>query len=124
MPVIKKKNILGLSAEQQQTVWDAIRHQPTMRVRIYVRDIFPLPLVGGFSAGARGVVVFLFGEDPGEVKEELSDADLNAIADANAPLPPGVTKDRRAPEGTKKELDHLMEAAAKGVLPEADRRES
>lgn len=61
-PLIKAKNLLHLDDASRTQVWDALRGLTDVRVKL--RDLMPVPLIGNFSVGVHGVLVALIGDDP------------------------------------------------------------
>ncbi len=54
--------IVHISPEDRAAAWNALR--PYKDVRVRVKDIFPVPLIGKWSAGLGGVLTRLVGPDP------------------------------------------------------------
>ncbi len=59
--------IVDISASDRAKAWDALRPYKDFRVR--VKDLFPVPLIGNWSAGLGGVLTKLVGPDPQSIQE-------------------------------------------------------
>lgn len=63
---IKLKNFLRLSEAKRTRLWDMIRDEPQLQIRVFIADVFPgVPSFIRFSVGAKGLAIFLIGDDPG-----------------------------------------------------------
>ncbi len=54
--------LVHISEADKRQVWNALRKYKDVRVR--VKDIIPVPLIGNWSAGLGGVLTRLVGADP------------------------------------------------------------
>lgn len=61
-PLIKATNLFHLGDEKRLQVWEIIRGGTDVRVKL--RDVVPVPIIGGWSVSLHGIVVALFGDDP------------------------------------------------------------
>lgn len=63
MAAIKAKNVLKVGDTKRRIVWDALRDEAKIRVK--VSDFFPgVPFIGAFSASGSGILACLVGDDP------------------------------------------------------------